>query len=158
MAQTICPWSPGLIAPAWRRSGTIVIGRRSMWHGRGSFWRRPIGPMSGRSPAHATVAACHGADLRGTAGDATHWTGWAMAKTTGLSLRTVQRICEAAWAAAAPGAQLQALARGRLRQQDRGHRGPSRPGAMPLGCRNIPGWHGRNWTVHVSIVTRIRSD
>jgi hypothetical protein len=35
---------------------------------------------------------------------------------------------------------------------------PSRPAAMPLDYRNIPGGHGRNWTVHVSIVTRIRSD
>jgi hypothetical protein len=66
-----------------------------------------------------------------------------MAKTT---LRTVQRIWEA-----------QGLQLHRVRSFKRSREAdfvskiedivaPSRPGAMPLDCRNIPGGHGRNWT------------
>jgi hypothetical protein len=85
----------------------------------------------------------------------THRTDWAMAKTTGLSLRTVLRIWEA------HGLQLHRVRSfKRSREADFVSKtedivAPSRPGAMP---RNIPGGPGRNWTAQVSIVTRIRSD
>jgi hypothetical protein len=49
--------------------------------------------------------------------EATHWTGRAMAKVAGISLRSVQRILAAAPAAAAPYPDLQALARPRVRRQ-----------------------------------------
>jgi transposase len=57
-------------------------------------------------------------------GEATHWTGRMMAEAAGVSLRAVQRIWAALEAAAAPAAQLQALARPRLRRQARGDRRP----------------------------------
>jgi hypothetical protein len=79
-----------------------------------------------------------------------------MAKTTGLSLRTVQRIWEA------HGLQLHRVRSfKRSREADFVSKtedivAPSRPGAMPLGCRNIPGGHGRNWTAQVSIANSLR--
>ena len=46
--------------------------------------------------------------------ETTHWTGRAMAKAVGISLRAVQRIWEANRLQAPPGAQLQAIHRCRL--------------------------------------------
>src|SRR5713101_6645950 len=55
---------------------------------------------------------------------ATHWTGRAMAKAIGISLRPVQRIWQAHQLAAAPHPYLQALARSQLCRQAHRHRRP----------------------------------
>jgi hypothetical protein len=69
-------------------------------------------------------------------GEATHWTGRAMAKEAGISARSVQRI-SAARPASPSNPHLQALERPRVRRPARGHRRAlprstgAQPGAVP---------------------------
>src|SRR5215469_12022732 len=63
-----------------------------MWNERASCWLRPIGDQ-GKAPIPAEITArVVGLTCTQPPHQATHWTGRVMAKATGLSLRSVQRI------------------------------------------------------------------
>ena len=71
----------------------------AVWRWQRRFGARRERPAARQDPAagNATVAGRNGCtgggnDLRRPPGEATHWTGRAMAKQAGISLRTVQRI------------------------------------------------------------------
>ena len=108
------------------------VGRPAVWRWQRRFAEAGVDGLlrdatrkPGKAPlGDATVHRVVGLTCSEPPGEATHWTGRMMAEAAGVSLRAVQRIWAALEAAAAPAAQLQALARPRLRRQARGDRRP----------------------------------
>ena len=113
------------VAEVARRAG---VGRPAVWRWQRRFAEAGVDGLlreATRKPgkarlADATVRRVVALTCAEPPGEATHWTGRAMAKTAGISLRSVQRIWQAHRSAAASHPDLQALERSRLRRQARG--------------------------------------
>src|SRR5512132_3111165 len=119
-----------------RRAG---VSRPSVWRWQQRFAEAGVDGLlrdktrkPGKAPLSAeTVAKVLALPCAEPPGEATHWTGRAVARTVGVSLRSATDLGSAP-AAAAPHPHLQALQRPGLRREGRGHR---RPVHGPAGAR-----------------------
>jgi transposase len=82
-------------------------------------------------------------------GEATHWTGRAMAKAAGISLRSVQRIWAAHGLHAVSGPAVQTFQRRRVCSQGSGHRRPLYRPARNYVADTPTGWRCARLAAHI---------